>query len=202
LNHEVEMLEHLVILAKEHGATTAKIIDAKDIVTDRRVRLKCSVPLCSNYGRHLMCPPNLMDIEEFEKILALYDRALLIQIEADVDSSDKCTDTLDADISERLDIETGAIDCELKLHQLINLLETAAFKSGFYLAAGLIGGECCLCEECVSPHSEEGCRHPFQSRPSMEAMGIDVYETCRKNGLPIDFSSKENVRWTGLILLN
>lgn len=196
-----EMPEYLVDLAKERGATTVKIIDAKDIVTDRRVRLKCAVPLCSNYGRHLMCPPNLMDIEEFEKILALYDRALLIQIEADVDSSDKSDEPLSGEMSEELDRETGAIDCELRLHQLINLLEAAAFKKGFYLAAGLIGGECCLCEECVLPCSKEGCRHPFQSRPSMEAMGIDVYETCRRNGLSIDFSSKEKVRWTGLILL-
>ena len=90
----------------------------------------------------------------------------------------------------------------MKLHRLVNKIETTAFKNGYYLAAGFIGGECNLCRECVSPKSAKPCRHPFEARPSMEAMGIDVIRTCRKAGMPVSLSSREKVRWTGLVLLD
>ena len=45
-------------------------------------------------------------------------------------------------------------------------------------------GPCRLCDEC-SP--EDGaCRHSEEARPAMEACGIDVYQTARSNGLPIE----------------
>ena len=87
------------------------------------------------------------------------------------------------------------------MHKLVNQIEALAFKEGFYLAAGLIGGDCALCLDCVTPRSGEPCRHPFEARPSMEAMGIDVLETCRRAGLPMFLSSRKNVRWTGIVLL-
>ncbi|UCE81580.1 MAG: DUF2284 domain-containing protein, partial [Methanobacteriota archaeon] len=49
--------------------------------------------------------------------------------------------------------------------------------------------------------SGEHCRYPFEARPSMEALGIDVFKTCGNAGLPLYFSSKKRARWTGLILL-
>ena len=36
----------------------------------------------------------------------------------------------------------------------------------------------------------------------MEGVGIDVYKTAERAGLPMAFSSDEPVRWTGLILLD
>ena len=90
----------------------------------------------------------------------------------------------------------------MKLHKLVNMIETAAFKRGYYLAAGFIGGECSLCSKCVSPLSGKQCRHPFEARPAMEAMGIDVIKTCSKAGMPISLSSSNKVQWTGLVLLD
>jgi predicted metal-binding protein len=192
-------LKVLVEEAKRHGATHAKVIFSKDIVVDERVRLKCSVPVCSSYGTHLMCPPNLIPVSEFKKALSGYSKALILQIEAEYDSSDRApggrlTGKLDDEITE-------PYEAMKELHTLVNAMETLAFKKGFHLAAGLIGGQCQLCAECVSPKSGEPCRHPFEARPSMEAMGIDVVRTCEKVGLRISLSSKEPVRWTGLVLL-
>ena len=90
----------------------------------------------------------------------------------------------------------------VKMLRLVNTTEAIAFKMGFYLAAGLSGGECCLCRKCVTPQSGRPCRHPFEARPSMEAMGIDVIATCKKAGVPVFLSSKKNIRWTGLVLLD
>lgn len=193
-------LKDLVDEARRCGATHAKIILTKDIVVDKRVRLKCAVPVCSSYGRHLMCPPNVMPVDEFKEILSAYKKALILQIEGDYGSSDRSP-------GERLSkkLESGITEPDelmKKLHVLVNAMETMAFKRGLHLATGLIGGECLLCTECVPPGSGEACRRPFEARPSMEAMGIDVVRTCEKVGLRISLSSEEPVRWTGLVLLD
>ena len=195
------MLTDLIVTAEKNGATVAKIIDVKNIAVDKRVRLKCAVPQCQYYNRHLLCPPNLMPVDEFESILKLYRKALILQIEANVDSTDKSKKHLDFKLCKELEAETGKNEWVIKLHKLVNLMETYAFKQGFYLAAGLIGGQCHLCEECVLPQSGQPCRRPFEARPSMEAMGIDVWKTCQNVGLPLKLTSKDKVRWTGLVLL-
>jgi len=45
------------------------------------------------------------------------------------------------------------------------------------------------------------CRFPFQARPSLEAMGIDVVATLKNVGLSLAFPVQGRVTWTGLILL-
>lgn len=194
-------LYRLISAANDLGADEAKIIDSKEIVVDKRVRLKCLVPVCASYGRNLMCPPNLMSVEEFAGILELYGKALILQVEAEHDSTDKSEGCLSKRTCEELEKSTNTIDWQIKLHRLVNQLETMAFKEGFYLAAGLTGGDCSLCTECVTPQRGELCRHPFEARPSMEAMGIDVLKTCDNVGLPVSLSSGNKVRWTGLVLL-
>jgi predicted metal-binding protein len=195
-------LDRLKDVASDLGADEAKIIDTKDVVVDKRVRLKCSVPVCASFGRNLMCPPNIMPVEEFASIMELYGKALILQVEAEHDSTDKTESCLSKRTCDELERSTNTIDWKIKLHKLVNELETAAFKEGFYLAAGLIGGDCSLCPECVTPQSGEPCRHPFKARPSMEAMGIDVLKTCDNVGLPLHLSSSRKVRWTGLVLLH
>jgi predicted metal-binding protein len=195
-------LDRLVSAAKDLGADEAKIIDAKEIVVDKRVRLKCTVPVCASHGRNLMCPPNLMSVEEFSEILDLYGTALILQVEAEHDSTDKSEGCLSKRTCDELEESTNTLEWQIKLHRLVNQLETAAFKEGFYLAAGLTGGDCRLCPECVTPQSGEPCRRPFEARPSMEAMGIDVLKTCDNVGLPLSLSSGDKVRWTGLVLLH
>lgn len=188
--------------ARKLGADEAKIVKSKDIVVDRRVRLKCMVPVCEGYGKHLLCPPSTMSVDEFSKIVGLYKRGILVQVIADVDSVDKSDRSLNRDISRRLERQTNTVKWERRLHSIVNRLEALAFKEGYYLAAGLIGSSCTLCKQCVEPASGERCRHPFEARPSMQSMGIDVVATCRKSGLPLDLSSSKKVRWTGLVLLD
>ncbi len=195
-------LRELVNTARAAGATAAKIISARDVVVDRRARLKCLVPICSSYGRRLLCPPNLMSFDEFSRILDEYENALLLQIEADVDSADRSSSRLTGDSCRRIESQTGVVDSELRLLDVVNEVEAHAFKMGYYFAAGLSASECRLCPECVPPSSGRTCRHPFVARPSMEAMGIDVIETCKRAGMPVRLSSKERVRFTGLVLVD
>ena len=194
-------LRVLLSYAKRKGASYAKIIDSNEVILDPRVRLKCSVPLCSSFGRNLMCPPNVISVEEFSKVLKHYEKAILLQVETDTDSSDKSARSLDGRLCEELDRATDSAKWQKALHKLVNSVETEAFKQGFYLAAGLTGGECSLCAECVTVQSGKPCRHPFEARPSMEGTGIDVIRTCEKAELPVKLSSETRIRWTGLVLV-
>lgn len=195
-------LDSLVREAIKRGADRAKIIRTSVIVVDERVRLKCTVPLCDNYGRHLLCPPNLMPIDEFRKVLKAYNYGLLIQVDSEYDSTDRASRHIDRDLCVEVEeASPGAHKWEKKLQGLVEQMESVAFKKGFYLAAGLSCSHCLLCRDCVGQGSEEPCRHPFRARPSMQAMGIDVIKTCERARMPVRLSSSEKVKWTGLVLL-
>lgn len=62
-------------------------------------------------------------------------------------------------------------------------LEREVFLAGYYKAFGLGDGPCDLCKACAY---DEGCRHPQDARPAMEACGIDVFATARKHGFSIE----------------
>ena len=79
-------------------------------------------------------------------------------------------------------------------------LEKKLFLAGYYKALGLGAGPCELCETCAF---EEGCRHPYKARPSMEACGIDVFATVRNHGFTIDVvrTRKAPQHYFGLVLV-
>jgi len=179
------MFKQLCNEAIQLGATKAKVIPVSSIIIDERVRLKCLIPLCHQYNRHLMCPPNLPSVEEFRKSLKKYSKALFVQL-----SFEKNGKVSEAEIRKY----------GLFLHQIVHHLEKKALLLGYPLPAGLIGGSCKLCRKCVGPGGR--CCHPLISRPSIEAMGIDVIRTAKKIGLPFDFSSKNRLFWNGLLLID
>jgi len=80
-------------------------------------------------------------------------------------------------------------------------VERKAFLDGFYKAFAMGSGPCRLCSECVL--EEEKCRHPYDARPAMEACGIDVYQTARNNGFPIEVVKDRRCQqnYYGLVLI-
>lgn len=78
-------------------------------------------------------------------------------------------------------------------------LEREIFLAGYYKALGYGAGPCMLCKEC----NVQQCVHPEDTRPSMEACGIDVYATVRANGLPIEVVKDETCEenYYGLVLI-
>jgi len=188
-------------VALRAGATAARIIPSRQVVIDERVRLKCEVPRCAGYGQYLTCPPYVMSVEAFSKIRSSYKWGLLVQVEAkDIDSTDKDKGRINRTIlKENRKLHRSF---KLKLLEIVEAVESAAFKKGMRFATGLVGGSCVLCERCVDDKSSDACRHPFRARPPMEAVGIDVVKTAQNAGLPIHLSSSKNVVWTGLVLLD
>jgi predicted metal-binding protein len=160
------------------GATKAKAIQARDIPVDERVTLKCQVPRCFGYGTGANCPPNTLKPAELRDILAKCSHAVLFikEVPARVIVRDKTT------IKER-------VAAYQEVYKIVSELESMAFYDGHYLAFGFGAGSCrhtfCgLEEECLAQKGGK-CRFSLRSRPSMEAVGIDVYRMVADAGWSI-----------------
>jgi len=172
--------------ATAKGADRTEPLLARDIVVDPRVRLKCRLNLCGQFGRNLMCPPHVWDPAETAAVLERYVFSLLVQITRTAPESQS---------REIFDRE------KVTLNALIVDLEQEAFRRGFSLAVGLGAGHCQLCPACAGEDLPGACRRPQRARPSLEAAGIDVEKTCAAAGLSGGFV-RGQVTLTGLLLVD
>ena len=87
-----------------------------------------------------------------------------------------------------------------EFHERLLALERQAFLSGYHKAVAFGAGPCRVCHVCP----EKGpCRNSKKARPSMEAVGVDVYETVRKAGFSIHPVLEKGgyVKYFGLLML-
>ena len=171
-------LEHFKQKALDFGASMAEAIPADWVQIDERVRLKCSIPLCPNYEKSLFCPPHTLSTDFARKALSRYRHAVLIALEIipvehfSVRSAQRHT----------------AGDWSRKCFEIVGRIETLAFGSGYYFAMGFGQGSCkrALCgqDKCLVLEGSS-CPYPLKARPSMEAVGIDVYGLLTRVGWPI-----------------
>jgi predicted metal-binding protein len=201
-------LEEIRDLALDEGASRAKVIDTSSIVVDERVQLKCRYPPCINYGRSLMCPPYTLTAKEFREILGKYKYAIIFQVDKTIDKEiqkyikNKETTLLDLYNDEKfveLVLKKGAWNGGVETNKIISALEREAFKRGYYFALGFTSGPCRLCESC---DTKSPCKHPWEARPSMEAVGIDVSKTAENAGFKIQWGTKESMNLTALVLID
>ena len=198
-------LQALVAEAEGLGADRAAPLPAVAVVVDERVNLKCRVPLCSGYGHNLMCPPAVMPADETRGVLRRYSDALVVQLDIPLTQA-AVDEQLEGRTYAEAKADAGGVEglreSQNRFAHLMTDLERAAFKLGYRYAAAFSGGECVLCDECVGQASGEACRHPFEARPSMEAVGIDVVATAAAAGLHVELPAAEHPAWTGLLLID
>jgi predicted metal-binding protein len=160
------------------GATRAAIVKAKDIIVDERVVLKCQIPRCFGYGTCAHCPPHTMKPGELRQILEGYRWAVffIVDVPSGIIVRDKAT------LKER----EAAYQ---KIFHIVNDIESMAFYEGHYLAFGFAAGSCrhtfCSSQESCQALEGKRCRISLRSRPSMEAVGIDVYKMVARSGWDI-----------------
>lgn len=214
-NAGADRIGQVVQFALDKGAWRAKAFSARKVVVDERVRLKCEIPLCPHFGSTLTCPPNVPSVEEFRTALRKYRTAVLVQTRAPLslamDDFDKEVVLKFLETRDVSPVQKGGEPDEarrnledvklqaVRLHKLVNEVEAQAVSLGFHYALGLIGGDCMLCPKCAGPGT--GCRRPYQARPAMEGVGIDVVKTSRNAGLTFDIPPKNEVVWSGLVLI-
>lgn len=68
-------------------------------------------------------------------------------------------------------------------------IEREAFLKGHYFAFSL--SDCALCARCAG-FAGAACVHPKQARPAFHSVGIDVFKTVRKFGLPLNTLKSED----------
>jgi len=152
-------------------ATHAKPIHPSTVVTAPWVRLKCKYG-CKGYGKKYTCPPDTPTPEQTQAVIDCYQRAILFHVESTPGSKNSGSSNV------------------IKFFNMLVDLEGEIFKDGYYKALLFLAGACHLCKECAKG-KDEPCLHPDRRRPSMEAMGIDVYQTARNNGFFIETLSEK-----------
>ena len=170
-------LENYRQMALQLGASEAEITPAQWVQVDERVRLKCAIPPCPNYGRCNYCPPYTPEPEFMRKALGRFNWAILFK--TDVPPEDF------ADISryyphgQKHQRKTGEIAAKIELQ---------AFADGYRFAVGFGAGGCrdTLCNGGLCQMLDSGrCPHILRARPSMEAVGIDACDLINKVGWEI-----------------
>jgi len=179
--HEDRLTEDLELYrekALELGASRAMVVKAESIPVDDRVTLKCRIPRCFGYGACAHCPPHAMKPSELRDLLRHYQWAVFFtkDVPSEVIVRDKAT------IKER-------VAAYQSIFRIVNEVESMAFYDGHYLAFGFAAGSCrhTFCGEQKSCQALAGdrCRFSLLSRPSMEAVGIDVYRMVAEAGWEI-----------------
>ena len=157
-------LEKYCTWAEERGASHAKQIHPSSVVTVPWVRLKCQFG-CSFYNKVYCCPPHTPTPEQTRAIIDCYHRAILFHIEVPYMP------------------ERGKLYREY--FSMLTDLEVEMFKDGYYKVFVFLAGPCLVCKECAKVEGLP-CTHLDRARPSMEACGIDVYQTARNNDFFIE----------------
>ncbi|MBI4833737.1 MAG: DUF2284 domain-containing protein [Planctomycetes bacterium] len=178
-------LNRYAALARKEGALHAVLINARDVVLDPRTILKCRFG-CTGWGNNWTCPsaPGAITVSDFARIIKYYKKALLIH-------------TRDPAPSRKSGLR-GPSGKKLS-HDISYKIEQAAYVDGNYFAFSF--SDCAVCKKCSFPRP---CRAQKKARPAMQAVGIDVFATAHKQGLPLKTlkSKSDEVNWYSLVLIN
>jgi len=192
-------MEDLVKEGRDGGMDQAQIITTDKVVVDDRVSYKCRFS-CSGYNTNLQCPPFSMKPAETRELLQKYSTGIFYRRKGMPEHF----------CGPEADENNQWAKISRELQQIMANLEGSAFYKGFYFALALGGGRCRICSlEGKCEGVEKGaCIQPFMSRPSMEAIGIDVYSTLRNLNWKFSVIGKktnprdvETAGYCGLLLL-
>jgi predicted metal-binding protein/cyclopropane fatty-acyl-phospholipid synthase-like methyltransferase len=119
------------------------------------------------------CPPNCIKPEKTRAMLKNYSKCLLLQ----------------------------GVPPTGDFQRLVLRAERAAFKAGYYKAFSLWAGPCSICDDVCA--GEGTCTNHKNARPSMEASGIDVFETVRRAGFSLQTLPEKDdyVKYFAILLL-
>ena len=163
--------------AVEFGADDAKIVSTRDIPVEEAVTVKCRIPRCFGYGTSANCPPHAPKPAEMKAYLEEYERAVLF-------ARFFPTELL---LRDRGDKEKR--EAFRSIYEIGGKIESMAFSDGHYLAFGLAAGSCrttlCGIDRTCAALEGEVCRFYMMARPSMEAVGINVYKMVADAGWSI-----------------
>jgi len=151
-------------ILQSNGFTDYKWVSPqKDISLAHWVRFKCMFG-CNEYGKVGSCPPAVPPVDECHKMIREYNNALILHFSVQSQTKDE-------------------------KHQLMTkllALERKIFHAGYYKVFLMPHHSCMFCEDCAADGTRIKCVDKSKSRPSPDAMGIDVFQTARNAGYSIE----------------
>lgn len=158
-------------LAAKFGAEECKWTSGSEVQVRQWVRFKCMFG-CETYGKKGGCPPAVPSVPECRTLFSEYEDILVMRL------------------STKLEIpKDRAAWCHKKNARLLKL-EREVFLSGYHKAFLLKMDECRMCKECAATRVD--CKKPKLARPSPEALAVDVFNTVRSLGFPIQVLSEHD----------
>ena len=173
----------LIRAALDCGADKAVLIGQDAIVTDPVFRSLCEANRCGAYGRCWMCPPAVGPVEELIKKLRSYPHALFYQ------SITHLEDSFDIE-----GMQAGKKFFNGIGQKLLDACRPLLGPDTLHLS----GGGCGLCKTCAQADGEP-CRFPDRALSSLEAYGIDVYNTSKHTELKY-VNGPDTVTYFGMVL--
>jgi len=165
-------LEILRKNALAFGANDAKEILVERIPIEDEIIELCKAPLCEGFGQSAHCPPHVMKPEQARIWLRGFSKALVFKLDVHAD----------------LLLSKNRFNEFRKVYLIATELEKLATSHGCP-AYGLAAGSCkpvfCKDEPCNVLTEDGECRNPFLARPSMEAIGINVFKLVEDIGWDI-----------------
>lgn len=175
--------EKLIQTALDAGASGAVALPAAQIALSESFRELCRANSCGVYGKCWVCPPDCGEIGELMDLVRAHSRAVLYQTIGTLEDS--------------FDFE-GMQAAKQRHVQVCQKIQTALLRDDLPNRLHLGAGGCGVCETC-SRVTNEPCRHPERALLSMEACGIDVYNTVKDT--PFKYINGQNtVTYFGLVL--
>lgn len=174
-------MQKLIQAALQAGADQAVIIPVEQVVLNAEFRKSCQHNGCGVYGRCWMCPPYVGDIEQLMDKVRSYRYGLMYQSISPLEDS--------------FDIEGMSSAAQHHVH-ISHRLENSGVLPQPHLH--LSCGGCRVCTRCAAADGQP-CRHPEQAMSSLEAYGIDVYQTTQNT--PLKYINGANtVTYFGIVL--
>ena len=177
------LFDRLTALALSLGAFRAAVIPVETIETDTSFRDLCASNVCGNYGRNWMCPPDAGEIHDLMAALRTYSYALVYQTVSELEDS--------------YDFE-GMMDAGLRHNHLMVELRHEMDREALPRTLHLGAGGCRFCPRCAKL-DDLPCRAPEEALSSLEAYGVNVYQTVKKTALKY-INGQNTVTYFGAIL--
>jgi predicted metal-binding protein len=172
-NEITAYLMRLKEMAMVFGASDARIVKTDMIPIEDQIVEMCREPLCECYSMSANCPPHVMKPKEARKWILFYKAALLFKI----------------DVSPRILFSGKSFDVFRKIYVICAQLENFSSELGYVSSKGLAAGSCksvfCRNIPCEALLKGGKCRYPSLGRPSMEALGINVFRLVKDVGWKI-----------------
>ena len=162
------------------GANDAKIIATDIISIQDEIIEMCRDPLCEGFGTSINCPPHAMQPVRFREEIRQYPNALLFKTDVDPEIL----------LSEKRHAAFR------RIHEIVTQLESLCRDAGYSRSKGLAAGSCkpvfCPDYDCQALIDGSSCRYDALARPSMEALGINVFKLIENVGWEIHRLTRES----------